>query len=529
MSSTPDWQRALNLHTAGHLAEAELLYRQILNDDPNHAGALHMLGVLAYQTGNAAAAQQLISRALELQPNSAEAHCNLGYALAALGEADQATAAFLRATELNPQLVQAHINLAELLSSDPTTLDQSIHHLRRAIGLTPENDDLHVRLGDLLMRASRPREAAETYQHLITRHPSVSTLHVNLGTALYMTGDARSATAAYQRALEVDPNDAMARYHLALQLLAAGDYEAGWREYEWRWRWSDFPSQRPHFDQPRWDGSPLGSGTLFIHAEQGLGDMIQFARYAPLIQQRFGGNVMLEAPAPLLRLFQSLPNVTAVVEQGAPVPPFDVHISLASLPLLFQTTVDSIPHTVPYLQPNRDKIDTWRQRIALPSTRKFRVGLAWSGSDTNPKRNVTLSELAPLTHDHITFFSLQIGRPSLQAATPPPGMHLIDLSANIADLTDTAAFIAHLDAVITVDTAVAHLAGALARPTFTLLPHVTDWRWMLDPTTTPWYPTMRLFRQARIDDWSEPIAQLTRHLHNIFLPSLPLARYAGRG
>lgn len=327
-------------------------------------------------------------------------------------------------------------------------------------------------------------------------------------------GQIDEAIAAYRRALALNRGLAEAHNSLGLALLLQGEFLPGWDEYEWRWKMKDFPSPQRNLDQVQWTGQPLEGRTLLLHAEQGIGDTLQFIRYLPLIR-RLGASIIVECPSELQRLIRPIASGHRVGVTGQPLPPFELHCPLMSLPRVFGTMLDSIPREIPYLRADADDIQTWKDRLGedLPS---LKVGLAWAGSPNHAEdryRSIALDRLGPLGQvPGIRFVSLQKGHAATQTNKLPHGMQLIDISEEINDFADTAALIANLDLVIAVDTAVAHLAGAMGAPVWVLLPFAPDWRWMLDREDSPWYPTMRLFRQPLRGDWDSVIARVVRAL-----------------
>jgi Flp pilus assembly protein TadD len=475
----PTFQTALQHHQAGRLSQARDLYQQILAQQPDHAGALHLSGVIALQEGRNDLAVDLIGKAIALGPSSPEAHCNLGIALQEKGQLTGAVAAYRRAIALKPNYPAAHSNLGAALR-DTDKLDEAIAAFRQAIALGPSFADAHS----------------------------------NLGIALRDKGQLDDAITAYRQALALKPDYPEAHHNLALLLLLRGDFLAGWNEFEWRWRCKQFPSPCRTFDQPQWDGSDLAGRTILLHAEQGFGDTIQLIRYVPLVASR-RGKVILQCGPELQRLLGRTTGIARWVGPGGDLPPFDIHCPLLSLPRAFGTTLQSIPQAVPYLQADAEGVERWRRELAADGGR-FRVGLAWAGRPTHRNdrnRSLSLSTLAPLAQARgMTFYSLQKGEAGKQAANPPAGLELVDWTAELNDFADTAALIANLDLVISVDTAVVHLAGAMAKPAWTLLPFVPDWRWLLEREDSPWYPTMRLFRQPSRGDWGSVIARVAEAL-----------------
>ena len=318
------------------------------------------------------------------------------------------------------------------------------------------------------------------------------------------------AIAALEKVCALQPDDAEARFDLALALLRDGDFARGWKEFEWRLRHPHLNLARD-FTQPQWRGQDIAGQTILLHAQGGFGDVLQFVRYAPLVAQR-GAKVLLECKAELVSLLQSVKGVQAVISRGQALPPFDWHSPLPSLPLAFGTSLETIPADVPYLSPPPPAQALWKQRVGEGPS--FKIGLVWAGRSFQSNH---LQIFAPLGKiPGVRFFSLQKGPQSVQQ--PPAGMDLKDFTADLRDFADTAALIQQMDLVIGVDTAVVHLAGALAKPVWVLIPCRSDFRWLLDRCDSPWYPTMRLFRQIRPGDWDTPTAQMAAALRSKVFP-----------
>jgi len=537
---------ALQHHQAGRLREAEPLYRQILARQPDHADALHLLGVLARQAGRIDIAVDSIRRAIAFRPNYPEAHNNLGIALKDTGQFDEAIAAFRRATALRPNYAEAHNNLGGVLMEngqldeaiaafrqaialrpsyavahnnlgsvlrDKGQLDEAIAAYRQAIALNPNSPEAHSHLGNALKDKGQLDEAIAACRQAIALGPNYAGAHCNLGSALQGKGQLDEAIASYRQAIALNPNLPKAHHNLSLSLLARGDFQTGWDEFEWRWKCKDFPPPR-NFAQPQWDGCLLEGRTLLLHTEQGHGDALQFIRYLPLVAER-GGKIVIECYAELQRLFQTNTGRCQIVVRGQPLPVFDFHCPLLSLPRVFGTSLANIPKDVPYLHADAEDAGRWQQRLADHSP-LVKVGLGWAGRPTHTNdrnRSMKLARLAPLGQaPGARFFSLQKGAAAAEAQTPPPGMELVDWTEELKDFADTAALISNLDLVIAVDTAVVHLAGAMGKPVWTLLPFNSDWRWLLERQDSPWYPTMRLFRQPRIGDWDTVITRVVEAL-----------------
>lgn len=471
------------------------------------AEALVRESLACREAGRYEEAERFLYRALALAPGAAAIQLQLGDLFRARGRHDAALQCCLEAVRLAPDLAQAHNNLGNA-HLDLGDVQNAIAGYRRAIALDEGLSEAHFNLAGALLRGGDPRGAAESYRAALRRRPDFAHAHLNLGFLLEEEGDCAGAIAAYRGAIAADPGLVEAHVNLGMQLLLAGRYEEGWDEYEWRLRYPEYGAAAAATQ--RWDGAPLAGRTILLDCEQGFGDAIQFLRYAPLVAER-GGRVVVRCPAELRSLFEGTPGVEAVVGRNQPPPAFDLHCPLPSLPKVFGTNAGNIPARMPYLQAPADRLAAWKARLAgSPGERK--VGLVWASQSmhrTAPAKSLALEALAPLADvPGLRFFSLQKGDAARQAAHPPPGMRIDDLGSELADFSDTAAALANMDLVISVDTAVAHLAGAMARPTWTLLKFAPDWRWLLGRDDCPWYPTMRLFRQPRGGDWAAAIEEV---------------------
>ncbi|MGH8671985.1 MAG: tetratricopeptide repeat protein, partial [Burkholderiales bacterium] len=456
--------------------EAEECFRQILSLQPEHSGARghlgHLLAVQAYacqERGEIESAIERYEESLALDQSRARAHNNLGNVYKNVGRFEDAAAAYREAIAQDPGLAEAHFNLANLLYQLTGETAQAIAHCRSALDL----------------------------------NPSLADASLNLGFFLEQEGDARGATQCYRDAIAAAPELAEAHFNYALQLLLRGDLGTGWQEYEWRMRRPDVQASLPHAGAVRWDGAALDGKVILLYGEQGFGDVIQFARYASLVAER-GGKVIVSAHAKLNALLRSVPGVSEVLGNTEPPPAFDVCCSLLTLPRIFGTTLETIPAQVPYMRAETEKAMRWKSRLAADGA-SMRVGLYWATETRSrfaPLKSFALDKLAPLAAvPGVTYYSLQRGAAAGQAVHPPRGMKLVDLSAELADFSDDAALIANLDLVISIDTATAHLAGALGKPIWTLTHFPPEWRWLLGRDDSPWYPTMRLFRQGRAQPW----------------------------
>jgi tetratricopeptide (TPR) repeat protein len=552
-------QQAVALHRQGHLARAELLYEEILEATPEQSDALHLLGVIASQTKNQTRAVELISKAIQIDPGNAVAYSNRGIALqklerwdAALLDYDHAIAirpdlslaycnrgnvlkelkqwkaalaSYDRAIEINPGFAEAHSNRGaalQMLNRCPAALAS----LDRALEIKPDYPDAHCNRGNVLKELGQWDAAMSSYDRAIALQADHADAYANRGLLLQQLNRLDEALESFDRALALKPDDARAHVNRSMARLLTGDFENGWADFEWRHRLPDslFVREKRDYAAPRWTGAEsLRGKSVLLYGEQGLGDTLQFCRYAHSLAA-LGAVVILEVPAPLKNLLASVPGVAHVLATGDALPAFDFHSSLMSLPWALRTTLHSIPARVPYLANDPDKLQYWREKLGAAARR--RVGLVWSGGfrpeqpelwSVHNRRNIPLAKMASLKHPDIEFLSLQKGQPAeaeLDAliAQRWDGPPITKLSHLLHDFSDTAALIEQLDLLITVDTSTAHLAGALGKPVWILNRHDTCWRWLRDRGDSPWYPTAKLYRQERPGDWDGVVARVRRDL-----------------
>jgi tetratricopeptide (TPR) repeat protein len=648
-------QTALEHHQAGRLQQAEQTYRQILQINPQHVQAMHLLGVLASQTGQQRLAMQLISAAIRLDSGNAAMHVNLGEAYREAGELEQAQVCYTTAARLDrrmaqphfclgmlherrgdlqaaaecyryavllkPDYAQAHFCLGNLwrqagdsqaaiasferaVESDPGfceailnlgsmsrecgRIDEARGYLRRAIQLRPDVAEGHFFLGNLegaegnwplaiecyenavrlnpnmavaqarlgaalqtqrkldaamaryriaiqlqgdyceayfnlgtaLAELGRIDEAVEQYELAAHHAPDFIAAHINLGAIYQDRGQEEQALEKFDRALAIDPDAADPHFNRALILLRRGELTAGWVDYQARLRLPIFPVRRR--DEPLWDGTPIPGKTLLVHAEQGLGDTLQFIRYLSFAKER-AGKVVLQVQdvlIPLLKQTATDPIFRdTLYGYDDPLPPFDYQIPTMSLPGVAGTTMENIPAPIPYLSIGEEAIENWRQRLS--DLGGFRVGIVWKGSSTHTSdqaRSIPLAEFAPLARlPDVTLLSLQKrdGLEQLDGIDFEVRRLGEDWDQTAGPFVDTAAVMKNLDLVITADTAAAHLAGALGVPVWVALGTRADWRWGLEREDTPWYPTMRLFRQTREGDWTDVFARIAAALQEL--------------
>jgi len=448
---TAIFEQAWRAHQAGALPQAEQLYRQVLQVDPGYADAWCFLGAIFQSQGKLAEAEANQRRALKLIPDFATAQKCLGIAVAQQG---------------------------------------------------------------------RLEEAAEIFDAMLRYQTDDAEVYNNQGLVRAQQGRWEEALSNYAQAIALNPDYGDTHWNRALVWLVQGRFEEGWREYEWRWKQPNFTPR--HFKQPMWDGTPLHGRTILLYGEQGLGDAIQFIRYARLVQE-LGGKVIVECHAPLMKLLASVQGIDRLLPFGAALPAFDVQTPLCSLPFLLGTTLANVPAQVPYIVAEQGLVAQWKcelEGVAPSSGSGLRIGIAWQGNPTfrdDRWRSIPLTQFAPLSQvEGVRLISLQKGHGTDQLRGVADLFEVLDFGSRLDEAAgpfmDTAAIMKNVDLVITSDTAVPHLAGALGVPVWVALPHVPDWRWMLQREDSPWYPTMRLFRQARDGDWEGVFAHMAAEL-----------------
>jgi tetratricopeptide (TPR) repeat protein len=513
-----------NLGTAlwrqGLLDQAVASYRRALELKPDYATAHFNLGTVLWKQGQPDAADVCYRSAIHFKVNYPEAFDNLGTVRREQGRLDEAILCYRWAIAFRPDYPEAYNNLgtARLEQGRP---DEAVACYRKALALKPDYVEATFNLGVAIWELGQPAEAITWYRNAIALKPDYVDAYLNMGTALKELQRLDDAVACYRKVLELEPANPEAHSNLGIVLLAQGDLAAGWAEHEWRWQTPQMRKARRDFVQPQWRGEAAEGQTLLIHAEQGFGDTLQFCRYAPRAKAR-GLRVIMEVQPPLVRLLSGLPGVDLVTGRGGDaLPPFDLHCPMLSLPLVLGTnTVATIPGAAPYLNADAAQIAAWRKRLAGEDGRGLRVGLAWAGNPrshsralaaVDRRRSLNPNRLAPLFElSDVQCFSLQKGGPAA-----PAGFPLTDFMNEMDDFADTAALVANLDLVISVDTAVAHLAAALGKPVWLLDRFDSCWRWLTDRRDSPWYPGLRLYRQPQPGDWDSVMAGVSRDLRNL--------------
>ncbi|HEX6508018.1 MAG TPA: tetratricopeptide repeat protein, partial [Chloroflexota bacterium] len=502
------------LRDLGRMEEAQESFRRALELNPDLAEVHNNLGLCQQESDDGEAAVASLRRATELKPDYAEAHNNLGMVLRKLQRLDEAVASVRRAIEVKPDFAEAYSNLGVTLG-DQGKHDEAVATLQQAIALKPDYAEGYSNLAVSLRNQDRFEEAIAALRRSLELKPDYAEAHANLAVMYGDLGDHEKAFAGFERAVSLTPDYADAHFALSMIRLVQGDLANGFEEYEWRWRTSQMAKSKLDVPQPEWAGDALEGRTIFLYAEQGLGDTLQFARYAPLVAER-GGRVILECQSEIAPLLRSLAGVEQVVVRGEQRPPFDVHAPLLSLPYLLGTELETVPAETPYLHADPARVAAWGEYLDAEAKAGLRVGLVWAGNPDHKadrRRSMSLEALAPLAEvPGVHFFALQKGPAAIQADAPPAGLELTNLGPLLGDFADTAAVIENLDLVITVDTSVAHLAGALGRPFWVALAVAPDWRWLLAREESPWYPTARLFRQERFDDWAPVMERVASSL-----------------
>lgn len=502
-------RQAQDAWRAGQALSAEGICTFVLEQERTHAGALALLAEICFTQGRAEEALAHLDARLAADAGDVAALVNRGSVLDALGRRAEAFAAYERAIALDGRDVAAHFNRANLLQALERH-GEALAGYDAALALQPAHADAWINRAHALRALGRFEAALQSCERALAIAPRRADAHYNHGNVLRALERDREALAAYERAIELQPAHVDAHWNRAWALLALGDCARGWPEFEWRWKTAEAAQEPQRFAQPQWRGEPEVAGkSLLVHTEQGIGDSIHFARYLPLAAARFS-RVVCEVQPSLRRLFAQFAAHAHIVSVGEAPPACDLRCPLLSLPLAFGTALDSIP-AAPYLQADAALAQDWAQREPRLRAPGLKVGLVWAGNarqKSEPRRGIGLAPCAPLFDIRgVRWFSLQVGERAADLRGQAPDS-MIDLSPGLEDFADTAAVMSQLDLVISTDTAAAHLAGALGRPVWMLLMHAPDWRWLRGRDDSPWYPSARLFRQARPGDWDGVIARV---------------------
>lgn len=539
--ATEYFNTAEALYKEGNQEKALALYKQALKSDPNHFPSLFNCANILFKQNKADKAIGYYHRALAINPLCEQAHCNLGACYIHLDNIDTAITHFQEAIKINPQYARAYIQLG-IAYERKDDYEQALTYYQKAVPLEHDNPEVYHHIGKLNKQLGHLSDAAQAYQQALKLKPQELTLLIELGNILNMLdhnedalkyylqaleinpnlytvmynfgftlkklGYINEAISVYKKILEQKPNYAHAHFSLGLSYLTLGDFQHGFPEYEWRW--ASYNESPKKFDSPLWDGSNIAGKTILVYAEQGFGDTFQFIRYTKLLKEQ-GARVIFQAQNPCAQLLSHCPYLDQVIKRDEPAPASDYHIALMSLPMMFKTRLETIPAEIPYLYPDEDLVTYWLDQLAKDTN--IKIGICWQGNahyqsqalqHAVAAKSCSVTAFEPLARiPGISLYSLQKMNGTEQLADINFVIHDLgpDFDESHGRFMDSAAVIKNLDLVITIDTSIAHLAGALGVDVWVLLSHPADWRWLLERTDTPWYPTMRLFRQEKGDTW----------------------------
>jgi tetratricopeptide (TPR) repeat protein len=505
---------AFLLQKKGCFDEAIDNYKMSLKLNPELIDAYYNIGTILQDRKQLDEAEAYYKMALRHDPAYVDSYYNLAGIYRDKEQFDDAVKYYQRALQFNTNLFDANLNLGVILGKKGD-VDNAITYYQKAMQLNPNQIGIHNAIGSILREKGMLDEAIRHFRKELLIHPDNADAFCNMGNVLHEKRQMDEAISYYKKAMELNPEHIDAHWGFALTLLLQRDFPQGLREFEWRLKIHQLILKRHVYSEPMWNGSDISGKRILLISEQGIGDTIQFIRYVPLVAQR-GAKIVVQCHKELTSLIRGMDNIEAVVSHDEHIEGFDTYCYLLSLPHIFNTIPETIPVRIPYVTADPVLRDKWKERFS-DDDGKIRVGLVWSSNPKNTmlhyKKSFSLHTFSPLTNfNGVTFYSLQKGEAAAEVKNPPVGMKLVDYTEEISDFSDTSALIENLDLVISVDTAVAHLAGAMGKRVWTLLPFVPDWRWMLDREDSPWYPTMRLFRQPSGGDWAAVIAQVRDEL-----------------
>lgn len=495
--------------------QAVLAYNQAVSIRPDYAEAYHNMAIALQSQGQYVAAVEKCKQAVSTRPDYAEAYNTMAFSLEKQKRYTEAMENYKQALQLKPDYAEAYNHLGFILNKQGRHAE-AIENYKHALQVDPNYAEVYSNLGVALKEQEQFAEAIKNFEQALRIDPDFTEAYYNLANSLRDEGQCAEAVDNYKHAIRLKPDYGEAHWNMSLTNLLSGNFIEGWKGYRWR-RNIDLKILigRHYTDKPRWDGTPFNGKRLFVHYEQGLGDNIQFVRYLPMIKAR-GGTVIFETLKPLIALLRDFPGVDQIVENhpdGKPSVDFDIYTSLLDMPNIFGTTLDTIPVDIPYIHADPVKAKYWQNKLAGPY---FKVGIVWAGSPTHGNdryRSCKLKHFTPLTAiENVCLFGLQKGKAATQMDEMAGTLPIVNISKEFEDFTDTAAAIGNLDLVISVDTSVLHLAGAMGKPTWALLPYAPEWRWMLNRQDSPWYPTMKLFRQKAWGQWEPVFNQVAQEL-----------------
>ena len=506
------------LEALGKFDQAISAYRQAVSLKPDYAEAYHNMAVAMQSQGHYAAAVEKCRHAVLLKPDYVQAYNTMAFSLEKQDFYDEAIENYRQALLLDPDFAEAYNHLGVVLNDMGRTAE-AIDNFRNALKREPGYAEVYNNMGIALKEQEEFSEAIASFEKALQLDPDFAEAYYNLGNSLRDEGRCAGAIDNYKKAIGLKPDYAQAHWNLSLALLLNGNYSEGWKGYKWRRNVNLKVLTDYHCTgKPRWDGSSFKSKRLLVHHEQGLGDNIQFVRYLPMVKAR-GGTVVFETLKPLVNLLRGFPGVDELVEyvpnRKLPLE-YDVYTSLLDMPHIFKTTVETIPSQVPYIFADLSRSRYWREELIGP---ELKVGIVWAGSPEHGNdrfRSCSLKHFASLGEiEGVRLYSLQKGSAARQMEEFEGTVSMTNISKHFNDFTDTAAAIDNLDLIISVDTSVLHLSGAMAKPTWALIPYAPEWRWMLNRQDSPWYPTMRLFRQSYWNDWDSVFGRVTEELKAI--------------
>ncbi len=515
------FKKANQLFHSNNFEEAIRYYQQALSLNPTSAQTHFNLGLSFLRQNNSNEALASFERAIIHNPSYSKAYASLGKVLQQKGIKDQAITQYKKALSFDPSLIEISLALTRLYNEKQLFHD-SIALLETALKENPNELTLLFELANSYNMINRTEEALEIYKRLEIRYPNQLSILYNIAYTLKKLGRLEEAFPYYDKVLQLNPTHAEAHFSRGLAYIVTGDFEKGFKDYEWRWKKPQQGSYR-NYSEPRWDGSDLHGKTIFLHAEQGLGDTFQFIRYAKIVKEK-GGKVIVGVQQPLVTLIRLCPYVDQVVSINEKLPPFDVHAPLMSLPHILKTTIDTVPTDIPYLFAKPELVEHWRKQLSLDQN--IKVGICWQGNSkystpmlraTVALKSMSLNQFSPIGNvPGVSIYSLQKTTGTEQLKSLVPGFTVQtfgnDFDESNGRFMDTVAVIKNLDLVVTVDTSIGHLAAALGKPTWIILPNPPDWRWMLNRDDTPWYPNVRLFRQPTPGDWESIMSVVAQEL-----------------
>ena len=523
-------QQAVSLYQANQLQQAEQICQQILRDNSQHADALHLLGVIAHQVGDYRIATSLIAQAIEIDSNQSSFFYNVGNALREQGRLEESVGAYRQAIEHQPKFAGAHNNLGIALQ-EQGRLEESIGAYQKAIEIQPDHADAYYNVGNALRKQGKLEESIDAYQQAIHIQPDHADAYNNLGNVLKEQGVLEKSIHTYQKAIHIQPDHADAHKNLGIILLLKGNFFQGWKEYGWRWKCDDIISKNRDLPQPSWDGSNLNGKSILVWAEQGIGDEIMFTSILPTLSQ-MTEKIIIECNLRLVPLFQrSFPQIQFFSRQNLPHPHLldeniDYQIPMGGLGRWLRTDEDSFDRSKQsYLTACTNRSVRIRKRYQKLAGGRMLVGISWKSTGINWRRALLKSTVLEdwtsiLSQQDCYFINLQYGDVKEELAQLQQQTGLIiyqdEEIDSLRNLDDFAAQVSALDLVISTSNTTVHVAGALGKPVWTLLSYIPDWRWMLEREDTPWYPSMRLFRQSETGDWPRIFAQVNSALEQLY-------------